>query len=216
MVLPQRCQPKPSSVHELVFKHERAIRNMITKRSGAAVLRRTSVEDLYQETIAEACASADRFEFLGDGQFVLWIGTIARRVIARSLRDPDVGGQTIPIRRAGSTGAGVPEAALLAPDRTPSSIMARVDNRAALAEGMRRLPEHYRRVLTLYVVEQRSLTEVAEALKRSKGATCRLMARSLRALRLAIAVQETRKTGGTPGLGSSLLPDLPAFEVRAV
>lgn len=225
MSLEEGLSPNSSSVHALVFKHERTIRALISKRSGPAVLRRTSVDDLYQDTIAEAFASAgsNRFEFQGDAPFIQWISTIARRVITRSLRDPTNGGKTIPIRRSGSTGVGVPEALLLAPDRTPSSIVAGGDNRLALSDGLRRLPTHYQRVLRLYIIEQRPLGEVAEDLKRSKGATCRLIARATQALRAAVDgrpvpgfAEEAAEDSETTALGlGSSYPNSLASEVDA-
>ncbi len=182
----QMYSEKLSSIHELLHKHERVIRSLISRRSGPEVLRRMTVDDLYQETIAEACGSTSEFEFQGDAPFVQWIGTIARRVITRSLRDLDRKRQTMRIRRSGSSGVGVPEAFLLARDRTPSSIVARGDNRVAVARGMMQLPDHYRRVLTLKFIEQRPLEEVAASMNRTKGATCRLLCRALRSLRMVL------------------------------
>ena len=53
----------------------------------------------------------------------------------------------------------------------------------ALHDAIGKLPEHYRRVLTLYKLEERPLTEVAARMERSKGATCRLIARAIGQLR---------------------------------
>jgi RNA polymerase sigma factor (sigma-70 family) len=174
------------SVHELICRHEQVIRGLISRRSGPEVLRRTSVDDLYQETVAEAYAGAAGFQYRGDGPFVQWIGTIARRVITRSLRGPKGTRDMMRIRRNGSSGGGIPEAILMARERTPSSIVARGDKHMAVDQGMRELPDHYRRVLTLYFIEQRTLEDVAAGMNRTKGATCRLLARALRSMRLAL------------------------------
>jgi DNA-directed RNA polymerase specialized sigma24 family protein len=48
---------------------------------------------------------------------------------------------------------------------------------------MQLLPAHYRKVIMLYRIEQRPLAEVAAEMGRTKGATCRLIARAMEMLR---------------------------------
>ncbi len=170
-------------VRQLVTKYDAHIRKFINRRSGPAVLKRTTVEDLHQATVATALECADRFEFHDDARFLGWILVIARRKIARSAcpsrREP----MTVRIKRAESSGVGVPEMALLAETRTPSSIVAGQEHKSVLSSALLTLPEHYRLVLTLYELEGRPLAEVAEAIGRSRGATAQLLRRALQALR---------------------------------
>lgn len=170
-------------IQQLIDKHERTIRDFIVRRSGPRVLKRATSEDIFQETVAAACASAASFEFRGDASFVAWISTIARRVIARFAAGVEREPHTFRIKRAESTGVGVYETELTPRGQTPSSLVASRERRAALHEAIRNLPPDYRRVLTLYKIEERSLDEVAEIIGREKTATCHLIARAIRRLR---------------------------------
>ena len=170
-------------IEQLVDRHESVIRRFISRRSGPAVLKRATVDDLFQETVAAAISSAETFVFQDDGRFVAWVTTIARRVIARSLSDPDGEPTAIRIKRAESSGVGVFETELSHGGRTPSSLAAGRERETVLREAIGRLPEHYRRVLTLYKLEERTLSEVAEEMGRTKTATCRLIARAIGQLR---------------------------------
>jgi RNA polymerase sigma factor (sigma-70 family) len=169
-------------IQQLIAKHERTIRDFIARRSGPQVLKRATADDMFQETVAAACESARTFEFRSDGSFVAWISTIARRVIARYAAGVEREPHTFRIKRQGSTGAGVYETELGSRGRTPSSLVASQERRAALLEAIRNLPPLYRRVLTLYKIEERPLDEVASIIGREKTATCHLIARAIRKL----------------------------------
>ncbi len=183
-------KPETSSKHELVYsllsKHEVLIRHFIGRRSGCAVLRRTTLDDLYQETAASALAGADSFEYVDEARFISWISTIARRVISNSLQDPRRLPSTLRIRRAKSSGVGVSEDLIFSSSQTPSSVVAGTERSDTLRRAMSKLPDHYRKVLTLYRIEERPLADVAERMERSKGATCRLIARAVTQLRQTI------------------------------
>lgn len=170
-------------LEKLINTHESHIRRFLQRRSGPRVLKRATLDDLYQETVAAALASARSFVFRDDRSFLAWISTIARRVIARSVGDPAREARTVRIRRAESSGVGTPEAELLFRGRTPSSLAAAHERHDDLGEAIGKLPEHYRRVLTLYKLEERALAEVAQDMGRTKGATCRLIARAINELR---------------------------------
>ena len=170
-------------VQRLLDRHARAIRKFIGRRSGPELLKRTTVDDLFQETVATVIQSADNFVFVDNSRFLCWVYTIARRVMARSLSSARNGPNTIRICRASSSGGGVPEAELMAHTRTPSSMAATRERKTALVRAMQLLPAHYRKVITLYKIEQRPLAEVAAEMNRTKGATCRLIARAMEMLR---------------------------------
>lgn len=170
-------------VKSLLEEHRGPIERFIRARSGPTVLKRTTLDDLYQDTVTAAIESADSFRYVDDRRFVGWVCTIARRTIARCASGARRGPHILRIRGPYSSGVGVAEAQLDAHMRTPSSIVAGHERRAGLADAIRALPEHYCRVLTLYKLEERPLSEVAEIIGRTKGATARLIARSLHALR---------------------------------
>ncbi len=91
--------------------------------------------------------------------------------------------RTTRIKGAESTGVGINESHLGCGGRTPMSSAASRERKAALRVAIDRLPEDHRRVVTLYRLEERSLSEVAELMGRTKGATCRLLARAVTKLR---------------------------------
>lgn len=175
--------PPVQTVEQLLSQHKEQIRRFIGRRSGSAVLQRTTIDDLYQETAIAALASAETFEYAGDASFISWVSTIARRVISHSLRGPQ--GRLSPLRIRGvfSSGIGVSEANLYAPNRTPSSAVAGGERSDSLVKAIGELPAHYRTVLRLYGIDELPLAEVAARMNLTKGATCRLIARAMAMLR---------------------------------
>ncbi len=176
------------TIERLLVAHRNEIRNFIGRRSGSVVLQRTTIDDLYQETATAALASAETFEYVNDAGFISWVSTIARRVISHSLRSPQARLSTVRIRRAKSTGIGVSETRLYAPNRTPSSAVADSEQSDSLVKGLRELPPDYRMVLQLHRIEELPLTEVAARMNRTKGATCQLIARAMAMLREKLRV----------------------------
>ena len=185
--LPMNGEPNNSSsvqkIEHLLVKHKNEIRNFIGCRSGSVVLQRTTIDDIYQETATAALASAETFEYVSDAGFISWVSTIARRVISHSLRGPQGRLSTVRIRRAESSGIGVSETRLYAPNRTPSSAVADSERSDSLVKILRELPHDYRTVLQLHRIEQRPLAEVAARMNRTKSATCMLIARAMAMLR---------------------------------
>ncbi len=171
------------SVAALLTKHERAIRGFLGRRSGSQVLQRTTLDDLFQETAAVAIRKADAFQYRDEAAFLAWIHAIARNVVLGSLSDQRRRPAPLRIKGAASTGVGVREADLSLSSRTPSSVAAGRENGRALKEAIAELPEHYQRAITLYKLEGCSLDEVARQMTRTKGATCRLIARAMEKLR---------------------------------
>ena len=179
----EHCGVSDADVIRLIARYERRIRIIISRRSGPQVLQRTSLDDLFQETLAQAIASASTFVYDGDARFLVWIGTIARRVVGDALNRQDKKIHTVRIKRAQSTGVGVTDAELPSSRRSPSSVVAGHERSARLMGAMNGLPEHYRKVIQLHKLEQRPLSEVAAKLGRSHGATCQLFQRALKQLR---------------------------------
>lgn len=174
-------------VQGLIEKHQDRIRHFIRVRSGHKVLLRTTLEDLYQDTVATALQSTAGFTFHDDGRFLGWICTIARRVIARSLRGPRAELATIRLKGRGSTGVGVRESQIDGQVRTPSSIAAGDEHVSALEMAIDALPKDYRRVLTLYKLEEHALADVARRMNRTEAATSKLIARAISVLRERLA-----------------------------
>ena len=170
------------TVSELLAKNERALQRLVRQRAGGAVLQRISLDDLYQEIVVEALASADSYEHRAGSLFLRWMATITKRVIARKVYD-DGRSAILPLRGPDSVGTGVPADRLPSPERTPSSVVSRKDDRSAILAAIMQLPEQYRYVLTLFSILQWPVSAVATQLNRSEKATYCLLARATRALR---------------------------------
>lgn len=147
------------------------------------VLRRVALDDLYQQTVAVAMGTATKFVFFNEAKFLVWVQTIARHVIWSVVDKKRVRINETRVKGPLSSGAGVSEGDIPPAGRTPSSFVAGMEGRDRLHAAIHRLPYDYQRVITLYKLEQQSLEEVAEALGRTKGAVCRLVARAIRQLR---------------------------------
>jgi RNA polymerase sigma factor (sigma-70 family) len=173
----------PPSIEHLLTVHEEQIRRIIVRRSGPAVLRRTTVDDLFQEAAAAAISSAHGFTYQNDARFISWITTIAHRVISHSLRGSKGARPFLSLRRPGSSGTGIGESGLHALISTPSSIAAGNEQRRSLQAAILGLQESHREVLQLYRIDERSLADVADRLGKTKGATCKLIARATESLR---------------------------------
>ena len=184
--MPEQSGCSSEEVERLIAKYQRQIRGIISRRSGPQVLQRTTLDDLYQETVARAIASAPTFVYDGDSRFLVWIGTIARRVVGRALNRQNKRIHIVRIKRSRSTGVGVVDAELPSGRRTPSSVAAGNERSAMLDRAIATLPDHYQQVIRLYKLEQRPIEEVAAEVGRSKGATCALIFRALKQLRAAL------------------------------
>ena len=68
-------------------------------------------------------------------------------------------------------------------DDPPDPSMEGIEERAALFQLVKRLPEDQRRVVVLRFVEQKSIREIAQELRRSEGAVKQLQFRALEKLR---------------------------------
>ena len=167
---------------QLLAKHERAIRRYVTRRSGALVLSRASVDDIFQESAARAISSSSTFCFCDDRSFLAWMFTIVRRVISGLFKDGRAG--VLRIKGAYSTGVGVFEETLNARMRTPSSLVARDEGTSSLQQALRTLPPLHREIVQLYKLDRWPLAEVAERIGRSEGQTCRIAAQAMATLRL--------------------------------
>lgn len=184
MSAPHASDHAAETMRRLLAKHEPRIRAIIWRRSGPQVLAWTTVDDLFQETAAAAISTAHAFTFAGEGPFLAWITVVVSRVVSRSLRNEERRVLQNPARRGDPPDL---DAAQLATDDSgPSTMLTRAERAQAVRDAIAALPKHYRKVLTLYKLEERPLAEVAEALGRTKGATARLIARALQQLRASL------------------------------
>jgi len=151
---------------------------------------REGVEDILQRTYMEALRVFDTFEYRGAGSFYRWMREIARLCIARTFdvhrkarcRDAalEVPLDAMPAGQAGEVAAG---ARNLEPPSSPSRRVRRDEKLAALGRALEEIPDHYREVVVLHKIEERSFAETASILGRTEAACKMIYFRAMRALR---------------------------------
>ena len=147
------------------------------ERVYAYVARRVRDRDVAQDLTADVFHSAlkniERFEWRG-APFAAWL----YRIAANAIVDRSKSGA----RRIASE----VEVEDL-PDRAePGPDMDEIEHRARLFKLVERLPRDQSRVIAMRFAEQKSIREIAEALKRTEGAIKQLQFRGLQNLRVRL------------------------------
>jgi RNA polymerase sigma-70 factor (ECF subfamily) len=147
-------------------------------RLPAWLAARTDGADLVQETLLAAHQGLARLEVRGPLAFDAWLFRLADRVVSRAVEHHATlkrgGGRT----EALPPGSGVP--GLWA---TPSSVVLGKERAERIREAVRSLPEDYRRVIVLRILDGLSVADVAKRLEKSEGSVRMLTLRALEALR---------------------------------
>jgi RNA polymerase sigma-70 factor (ECF subfamily) len=155
----EAAQRDPSRFAEIYEHNFERVYAYIVRRVG----NRDEAQDLTAEVFHEALANLSQFEWRGV-PFVAWLLRIAANAIAdrwkRSAREPVATDEPVEI--------GVDE---------------EVERRAMLSQLVEGLPPEQRLVIVRRFVDQRSIREIAQELKRSEGAVKQLQFRALQALR---------------------------------
>ncbi len=162
---------------ELAFeKHRERLLSVIYLRMGPNLRVRMDPEDILQEVAIEAVNS---WRTLSDeANAGAWLVTLARRKIARILRD-QLGVAARDPRREHAIKTELPVA-----DRRsgPVTHADRKDRLELLEQALERLSDDHREVILLMKIEGLSGKEVAERMGRSENATHLLLSRALKRL----------------------------------
>jgi len=162
---------------EVAFEqHRERLLSVIYLRMGPNLRVRMDPEDVLQEVAIEAVNS---WHTLSDEQNAgAWLVTLARRKVARILRD-QIGVAARDPRRERSIKTELP----LADRRSgPVTHADRKDRLQLLEEAMQRLSDDYREVILLMKIEGLAAKEVAERMGRSENAVHLLLSRALKKL----------------------------------
>src|SRR5262249_54868013 len=154
-LLIEAAQRDPLRFADLYERHFDRVYAFIARRAAG----RADAEDLTAEVFHRALANVGRFEWRGS-PFVAWLLRIARNALADRWQ------------QAASERAPVPADA-------GDGIPADVDRRAMLSELVSRLPLDQQRVVVLRFIEQRSVREIAQELRRTEGAVKQLQFHAL-------------------------------------
>lgn len=166
----------------LLRRHETYLRRFIARRSGPKLLSKTTIEDLYQDTVTNALHSVTVLP-VDDDVFPHWIATVARRTIWKTVRRIDQLPDAVRLRGPLSSGLGLlRDCDLDSPQRTPSSDAAWNEREMKLYRTIELLRPDYREAIRLYKIQQLPLDEVAVRMGRSKRAVCNLVARASKEL----------------------------------
>ncbi len=147
-------------------------------------------DDVMQVTYLEACLRLNRFRQGGAAGFLAWLSRLAENNLIDAVRAlesakrPDPSRRVVPSDRNESMVAFVE--LLGATSATPSRVVAKEEAAGHLDRALGSLPPDYEKVVRLYDLEGKSITEVSEALGRSEGACWMLRARAHDRLREAI------------------------------
>jgi RNA polymerase sigma factor (sigma-70 family) len=153
----------PDAIRTLIEQHLSAIHGFVRVSVGP-----TTTEDIMQETLIEAIRSAGSFR--GESALTTWLHTIAKRRIFRQFgkerRQKEI---TERLSRE------VPDS------ETP------VDHRDQLARALDKLSSSHRQAIVMKYLDDLSVTQIADALDKSRVQVQSLLQRARFALRAALA-----------------------------
>jgi len=156
----QRDPDRFAALYEANFERVYAF---IVRRVGD----RDAAQDLTADVFHQALANLPRFEWRG-APFAAWLYKIAAHAIAdrwkRAARDRDVPNVDEPVQVS----------------------LEELEERAQLFRLVAELPADQRRVIAMRFAEQKSIREIATALRRSEGAVKQLQFRGLQSLRVRL------------------------------
>jgi RNA polymerase sigma-70 factor (ECF subfamily) len=162
---------------EVAFEqHRERLLSVIYLRMGPDLRVRMDPEDVLQEVAIEAVNSWKTLSC--EESAGAWLVTLARRKVARILRD-QLGVAARDPRREHSIKTDLP----LADRKTgPVTSADRKDRLELLEQAMERLSDDYREVILLMKIEGLSAREVGEKMSRSENAVHLLLSRALKRL----------------------------------
>ena len=161
-LLVEAAQKDPGRFGDLYEIHFERVYAFISRRVGD----RGTAEDLTSEVFHKALANLPRYQWRGV-PFSAWLYKIATNSIADRSRQAS---REIPSSDDLPEGSTIPD-------------VEEIDRRGRLFRLVDQLPADQRRVVFQRFVEQRSIREIAEQLKRSEGAVKQLQFRALEKLR---------------------------------
>jgi RNA polymerase sigma factor (sigma-70 family) len=160
-----------------------------------------SLDDVMQQTYAEAVVALPRFENRGEGSFAAWLTQLARFTLLDAIRMLEAD------KRGGD------RKRIMAPNRddscsnlfdmlcqtmgTPSRFAARHEAASAILQAIEQLPGPQKQVVEMYDLQNKPVAEVAAALGRSEGAVYLLRVRAHRRLAEMMGAPANYLTRGT-------------------
>jgi len=175
----------PAGFEERVLRLRGRLSLWISLRMGPLLRARVSEEDVFQETLLEACRSYGGFRENGDDSFRRWLFSIAENRI-KDLHKYHAAQRHHPQREARTASERTMLDRLSAGLPTPSSHVRRKELVDLLTGGIAGLPAPEREVVELRALEDLSFREIGERTGRSEASAAALYARALLALKRRI------------------------------
>lgn len=189
-LLVEAAQQDPARFAELYERHFERVYAYIARRARG----REETQDLTSEVFHQALANIRQFEWRGI-PFAVWLYRIAANALADHWRRA---GQRAAHERANPGKEHASEPA--------SRELAAIEESARLFCLVKTLPAEQRRVIEMRFAEEKSIREIAGALRRSEGAIKQLQFRGISSLRaemnkkpVAAKRNPRKKSGGTHG-----------------
>ena len=181
-----------AAMGELLMMHAPALSRRMAPRVPRSLQRVASVDDILQQTFADAYRDVGRFEAREAGSFFAWLQTIAENRLRNAIKaagrqkrggerqqfDPPPGALTS-VRDLLGQVAGMGE--------TASVGAVRGEALSALNVAVAELPDDYREVIQLRYFSGKSIDEAADAMGRTPSAIRALTDRAKKRLREVIA-----------------------------
>jgi RNA polymerase sigma-70 factor (ECF subfamily) len=153
--------------------------------------------DLVQETLLQAHVSLRDFRGSTEREFVAWMREIlqnklwdAKKHFDRGKRDAKREEALVQNLRDSSAHFANRLDRIAAKQTTPSQAVVRFEKARILAEALAALPEDQRTALELHHLEDCSLQETAEFMKKTPASVAGLLRRGLQSMRLSLKEQE--------------------------
>jgi RNA polymerase sigma-70 factor (ECF subfamily) len=181
----------PALLGQLLELYRQYLGLLARVQIGQRLQGKVDASDVVQDTFLEAHRNFGRFQGASEAQFVAWLRQILAANLGNLLRRY-LGTQGRDVRLERELVTGVDEssrrldAALVAPQSSPSQQAVRREQAVLLADALARLPEDYREVLVLRHLQGLTFPEVAGRMGRSLDSVEKLWVRALAKLRQTV------------------------------
>ncbi len=185
-LLQQACDGDEKALGTLLDLHTPELRRAVAGKLSTKWQSLLSEEDVLQETFTDAFLDINQFKPGPGSVFLAWLTTVATRNLYGAIRMLEADKRGGNVRRVTPGGSDESYFELMeklgGTATTPSGHAARDEAKAALDQAIAKLPVHYCRVIKMYDLEERPLADVADTMKRSRGATSIMRHRAIRML----------------------------------
>lgn len=172
------------ALESLLVQHSQRLRAHIARGLPRRLRGTIGVEDVVQETLAQAFQKIESLRDASPKAFDVWLRTIGEMTLVDFIRKEDAqkrGGQFARRQSAKDSVTGCLVdllEKLPGSNETASHHVARQESLAALQVAIAGLPEDQRQAIQLHILDGKSLRETAEAMDRSTGAVRGLVHRA--------------------------------------